>query len=53
MVDNDRDHDEMLRRALLGGMLGDHAPPSRLCGRWWRFPETVARGYADISLTFR
>jgi hypothetical protein len=42
----------MLRRALLGGTLGDYAPPSRLCGRWWRFsPETVGCGYADVTLT--
>jgi hypothetical protein len=30
MVDHDRDHDKMLRRALLVGMLGDHAPPEPL-----------------------
>src|SRR5215468_3120399 len=42
-VDHDRDHDEMLRRSLLGVTLGD-MPPSRLCGRWCRLPETVACG---------
>ena len=41
----------MVRRALLGGTLGDHAPPSRCVAGGGVFPETVACGYADVALT--
>ena len=55
MVDNDRDHDEMLRRALLGGTLGDHAPPEPLVWpvvAFSRDGRPRLRGhFADVSLT--